>query len=185
MKSIESFNSCITEFWDQHQDEFYMFLLSRVADPEKAKDLLSELFLKARDNFNSFCDMAQPRAWIYRSAKNLITDEHRRNRDCVDIDKIDFPAGVEQSELVTLTECLPEAMNKLPEATRTLLRECDLERRQQKEVAAEMGITLPALKSRLLRARESLKEIMADLCAVEEDESSKVCCHRKTSTYSI
>ncbi|HHG0982214.1 TPA: RNA polymerase subunit sigma-70, partial [Klebsiella pneumoniae] len=55
----------------------------------------------------------------------------------------------------------------------------DLNRRPQQRLADELGITLTAFKSRLLRARKHLKKTMTELCQVEVDDASSVCCHKK------
>ncbi|EBB3222481.1 RNA polymerase subunit sigma-70, partial [Salmonella enterica] len=62
---------------------------------------------------------------------------------------------------------------------RWLIEESDLNRRPQQSLADELGITLTAFKSRLLRARKHLKETMTELCQIEVDDTSTVCCHKK------
>ena len=75
--------------------------------------------------------------------------------------------------------CLPETLQALPEDERWLIEESDLNRRPQQSLADELGITLTAFKSRLLRARKHLKETMTELCQIEADDTSPVCCHKK------
>ncbi|MEN4419295.1 sigma factor-like helix-turn-helix DNA-binding protein, partial [Enterobacter hormaechei] len=79
----------------------------------------------------------------------------------------------------TLGICLPETLQALPEDERWLIEESDLNRRPQQSLADELGITLTAFKSRLLRARKHLKEAMTELCQIEADDTSSVCCHKK------
>lgn len=79
----------------------------------------------------------------------------------------------------TLDICLPETLQALPEDERWLIEESDLNRRPQQSTADELEITLTAFKSRLLRARKHLKEMMTKLCQIEADDTSSVCCHKK------
>ncbi len=65
------------------------------------------------------------------------------------------------------------------EDERWLIEESDLNRHPQQLLADELGITLTAFKSRLLRARKHLKEAMTELCEIEADDTSPVCCHKK------
>ena len=82
---------------------------------------------------------------------------------------------VSHDAISTLDICLPETLQVLPEDERWLIEESDLNRRPQQLLADELGITLTAFKSRLLRA----KEAMTELCQIEADDASPVCCHKK------
>jgi len=157
MSDVTAFNNCMSVFWRQHEAELARFLTSKTGDSEKAADLLQELFLRARAHSDSFCEMENPRAWLYRAARNLLIDEYRTARDFVEL----------------------EEDAALPEDERWLIEESDLNRRPQQSLADELGITLTAFKSRLLRARKHLKEAMTELCQIEADDTSSVCCHKK------
>jgi RNA polymerase sigma-70 factor (ECF subfamily) len=179
MPAIKAFNTCMTPFWLQHQAELYHFLLAKTADPDKAADLMQELFLKARANAETFCEMDYPLSWLYRAARNLLIDEHRLGKTFVEI-----PAELTREDsgdepVSLLAPCLPETLQALPADTAWLIEQCDISRRPQQEIADELNLTLSALKSRLLRARLSLKEKLVELCGIEADETSPVCCHKK------
>lgn len=77
MSDVTAFNNCMSVFWRQHEAELSRFLTSKTGDSEKAADLLQELFLRARAHSDSFCEMENPRAWLYRAARNLLIDEYR------------------------------------------------------------------------------------------------------------
>jgi len=175
------FNICMDVFWKANQDELYHFLLNRTGDTELARDLLQELFMKARSRMDSFCDMENPKAWLFSCARNLLIDSYRLRKNFVELvdDDTDYTAPAERGAVTTLVKCLAEVLQTLPLDERELLVNCDLHRRAQKDVAMEISITLPALKSRLLRARNHLKYKMIELCRIEADEISQVCCHKK------
>ncbi|PLO75346.1 sigma-70 family RNA polymerase sigma factor [Klebsiella grimontii] len=163
----------------QHEAELSRFLASRTGDREQAADLLQEVFLRARACADRFCEMENPRAWLYRTARNLLTDEYRAARDVVVLeDEIPLPDAFHDA-VSTLEICLPETLQALPDEERWLIEEADLNRRPQQRLADELGITLTAFKSRLLRARKHLKETMTELCQVEADDASSACCHKK------
>ncbi len=126
--------------------------------------------------------MENPRAWLYRTARNLLTDEYRAARDVVVLeDEIPLPDAFHEA-VSTLEICLPETLQALPDEERWLIEEADLNRRPQQRLADELGITLTAFKSRLLRARKHLKKTMTELCQVEVDDASSVCCHKNGLT---
>lgn len=123
--------------------------------------------------------MENPRAWLYRAARNLLIDEYRATREFVELEE-DVPfTDASPDAISTLDICLPETLQALPEDERWLIEESDLNLRPQQLLADELGISLTAFKSRLLRARKHLKEAMTDLCEIEADDTSPVCCHKK------
>lgn len=87
MSDITAFNNCMSVFWRQHEAELSRFLTSKTGDSEKAADLLQELFLRARAHSDSFCEMENPRAWLYRAARNLLIDEYRTTREFVELEE--------------------------------------------------------------------------------------------------
>ncbi|MEL9140279.1 RNA polymerase subunit sigma-70, partial [Escherichia coli] len=87
MSDVTAFNNCINVFWRQHEAELSRFLTSKTGDSEKAADLLQELFLRARAHSDSFCEMENPRAWLYRAARNLLIDGYRTTREFVELEE--------------------------------------------------------------------------------------------------
>jgi RNA polymerase sigma-70 factor (ECF subfamily) len=71
--------------------------------------------------------------------------------------KIPLPDAFHEA-VSTLEICLPETLQALPDDERWLIEESDLNRRPQQRLADELGITLTAFKSRLLRARKAPEE---------------------------
>lgn len=179
MNDITAFNNCMSVFWRQHEAELTRFLTSKTGDSEKAADLLQELFLRVRAHSDSFCEMENPRAWLYRAARNLLIDQYRTTREFIELEE-DVPLIDESPDAISkLDICLSETLLSLPEDERWLIEEADLNQRPQQSLADELGITLTAFKSRLLRARKHLKETMTELCQIEADDTSPVCCHKK------
>ncbi|MBH1930318.1 sigma-70 family RNA polymerase sigma factor [Serratia rubidaea] len=169
----------MTPFWIQHQAELYRFLHTRTGDDDLAADLLQELFLKARAAADHFCQMHNPRAWLYTCARNLLLDIHKSAKPLLPLDE-SMPAPEENPTAITqLAACLPEVLQQLSEEERELIELCDIHQRSQKQVAADKALSLTAVKSRLLRARRRLKQQMIATCTVEFDESAHICCYKK------
>ncbi len=115
----------------------------------------------------------------YGIIKDNQSDGYRTTREFVELEE-DTPLTDASSDVIsTLDICLPETLQALPEDERWLIEESDLNRRPQQSLADELGITLTAFKSRLLRARKHLKETMTELCQIEADDTSPVCCYKK------
>jgi hypothetical protein len=50
----------------------------------------------------------------------------------------------------------------------------EIQGKKQKVVAEALGLSLPALKSRILRGRKKLKDLMAKRCTFYRDESGQL-----------
>jgi RNA polymerase sigma-70 factor (ECF subfamily) len=162
--------------WDRHEKELRAFLIQRAGDPQLAEDLLQDVFLKALAKDGAFCELRNPRAWLFRVARNRLID-HLRSYKALGELRPDFPANDEErAPLASLTSCLPRALSEMPEEDREALTLCDLEGLPQAEYARRKGLSLPGAKSRLQRARRRLGEHLRQACQVRFDESGQVCC---------
>src|SRR6266545_7562035 len=67
-----------TEIFDQHRHAVHAYFLGRVADPELARDLLQETFLRAWRRLSEIGPLPaeQQRAWIFTVARNLAIDSY-------------------------------------------------------------------------------------------------------------
>ncbi len=68
-----------TRIFDQHRHAVNAYFLGRVADPELARDLLQETFLRAWRRLSEIGPLPgeQQRAWIFTVARNLAIDSYR------------------------------------------------------------------------------------------------------------
>ena len=169
---------CILEAWNSYEAELRGFLIRRVSDVHLADDLLQEVFLKAVRQGLGFCAVDDPRAWLFRVARNAVIDNARLAKPLVPLPEDLAQEGeVEIEPVDRLSECLSRVLIEIPEDDAEILRRCDLEGMKQKDFAESKGLTLPAAKSRLLRARARLREMMTTNCKVTFDENGSVCCH--------
>jgi RNA polymerase sigma factor (sigma-70 family) len=61
-----------------HRD-FLAFVERRVRDKALAEDLVQEAFAKSLSTVDSVENLESIRAWFYRSLRNAIVDQHRRD----------------------------------------------------------------------------------------------------------
>ena len=68
-----------TRIFDQHRHAVHAYFLGRVADPELARDLLQETFLRVWRRLSEIAPLPgeQQRAWIFTVARNLAIDSYR------------------------------------------------------------------------------------------------------------
>ena len=168
-----------TELVDAHQRMVYQLALNLLGDHNEALDLSQEAFLRVFRTLHSFLGQSSLRTWIFRivvnQAKNRQRWWRRRHRaDQVSLDehiraKGDLPSphrGVEPDRLLRqkeVAERLWRALDELPFEQRTavILREVD--GLSYDEIAFSLGVPPGTVKSRLARARETLRDRLRDL----------------------
>lgn len=169
---------CVLGAWDAHARELHGFLARRLGDRAAADDLLHDVFIRALAQGLGFCRLENPRAWLFRVARNVAIDRQRRQRPTSQLDDWLCAPEPEVEPIEGLQECIGRNLPRLSEDDREIIRRCDLEDMRQADFAAENDLSLAATKSRLLRARARLRELLVSNCSVRFDESGTVCCHR-------
>lgn len=169
--------ACILNAWNSHEQELRAFLLARIDNPHEADDVLQELFLKLARQADAFCEVDNPRAWLFRVLRNCLIDRLRTAKTFLDLNA-DMP--LERDEIPPITEletCLLRNLEELRAEDKSVIKHCDLQGQTQLQYAQQQGLTLSAVKSRLLRARARLRKKIEINCQVEFDENGHVCCH--------
>lgn len=146
---------------------------------DDARDVVQEAMLSAFRGIASFDADAKLSTWLHRIVVNcaLMRLRTRRRRPEESIDDLlpsfdetgGFANGVAEWD-VPPTETLVErrqmqrivrrCIDRLPESYRALLVLRDIEERDTEESAALLGLTVSAVKSRLHRARQALRELL-------------------------
>lgn len=166
--------NCVTTAWSQHQAELKNWARKRLENPAEVDDFLQDLFLKALRQGERFCSVDNARAWLFEVARNALADRLRLARDMVELPE-DVPAPVEDADMVdNLSACLPRVLSELSDEDREVITLCDLHGLPQAEYAQRAGLTLPAAKSRLQRARQRLRDRMTTACQVHFDDAGHV-----------
>jgi RNA polymerase sigma-70 factor (ECF subfamily) len=141
---------------------------------EDAEDVLQETFLKAYEHLNQFQGNSKFYTWIVRIAVNqaLMKLRKRKTDKTVSMDEgIDTGEDVVVREIAAwdedpeqrytreeLNEILTAAVDSLAPAYRTVFVLRDVEDLSTEETAEALELSIPAVKSRLLRARLQLRE---------------------------
>ena len=74
-------------FYDIYQKRIYRFIYFKVSNEEKAKDLTNDVFIKIYDYIKQGNIINNFRAFLYRTARNLVIDFYRTKRDAISLDK--------------------------------------------------------------------------------------------------
>lgn len=168
---------CISDAWGAHQYELLRFFAARVSDPQEANDLVQEVFLRATRQENGLCGIENRRAWLFQVARNLLIDRYRLSRDEIPLPDepgiADLPEDV--APVAELSQCLPRVLSELSAEDREAITLCDIDGLSQQALADHLGLSLPAAKSRVQRARRRLRERMVSACQVQFDAAGHVC----------
>jgi RNA polymerase sigma-70 factor (ECF subfamily) len=141
---------------------------------EDAEDVLQETFLKAYEHLDQFKGDAKFYTWIVRIAVNqaLMKLRRRKNDRSVSLDEtIDTGEDTVTREVAAwgedpeqrfsreeLGEILDDAIQSLEPLYRSVFMLRDVEDLSTEETAEALNLSVPAVKSRLLRARLQLRE---------------------------
>ena len=167
---------CLMSAWQACERELHAFLRHRAPEGVSADDLLQDLFLKALLKDRAFCEIENPRAWLFEVARNLVHDQLRRKRDTRPVPD-DLPTPEPELDIADgLVDCLPRVLSELAQADREVIELCDLGNMTQAQFARIKALSLPAAKSRIQRARQRLRAQLIEACQVRFDEEGKRCC---------
>lgn len=158
-------NRRITDVVGREGSRLRNFIRRRVTDPRDADDILQDVFHALVEANQLLMPVEHVTGWLFRVARNRITDLFRRKRpEQLELeDLLPSPdAGPEALyERRVLLEALEEALAALPPEQRDVFIEHEIEGRSFKEIAADTGVNVNTLLSRkryaILRLRELLR----------------------------
>jgi RNA polymerase sigma-70 factor (ECF subfamily) len=144
---------------------------------EDAQDVVQDAFLKAYEKLEQFQGNSKFYTWLVRIAVNesLMRLRKRRTGKMVSIDDdieteegsvprdlADWSPNPEQNySQAELAEILRKTIQGLPHGFRIVFVLRDVDGLSTEETAETLGLSIPAVKSRLLRARLQLRERLA------------------------
>ncbi len=173
--------ACVASAWQAHEGELLGFLRHQLHDCHAAEDLLQDVFVKAMRQGEGFCSLDSPRAWLFQVARNALIDRARGIKSHVSLDEsgLEFAASVPEATapVDALASCVSRVLDELPPDDAAIIRACDLEGQTQRGFAEQYGLSLPAAKSRLLRARQRMRDQLSTACHVRFDTDGSVSGH--------
>jgi RNA polymerase sigma-70 factor (ECF subfamily) len=142
------------------------FLMRKGAPPSLADEIAQETMLSVWRKAEQFDpSRAGASTWIYTIARNLWIDAVRRTRDPLTLapQEIEPEKQLEEPFAIVAREqsrtAIRQALNKLSAEQREVIRLAFFEDRTQTEIAADLGIPLGTVKSRVRLAVGKLREI--------------------------
>ena len=158
---ISEFNKCA----DEYSNAVYRFLLKSLRDSDTAKDLVQDSFQKLWACHGSI-DAAKAKAYLFACAYNAMIDHLRRQKRYSDQMPEDSLEWSEEIKYSGLNEALQSALQRLPDAQRSVVMLRDYEGYSYEEIAHITKLTPSAVKVYIFRARVFLKNFLmkAGIC---------------------
>ena len=174
-------DATVTRLWGELSRSLRAWFQRRTGDEHAAEDLLQECFLRVHDRLDEVREEERLAPWVRGIARNLLVDWRRARREL---------GGEEVEELAThepeevgldrvVASWLAPTIEELEEADREVLCLTELDGLPQREAALRLGLSLPALKSRLLRGRARLWNRIDACCELEFDRLGGIVAYRR------
>ena len=152
-------NSPEVLIWNQTQERLLGFVLRYTKDKALAEDIVQDVFLKVHDRLPQLREREKISGWIFRIARNTITDHFRSTSKTITATDLDWENdGITLNDCVS--HCLTQMMQTLPDKYREALELAELKDMSQLQLAETLNLSYSGAKSRVQRARQMLKERM-------------------------
>jgi RNA polymerase sigma factor (sigma-70 family) len=175
--SEEEKQSIFNQEFMPHINSMYNFAYRLTLDPDDAKDLLQDTYLKAFRFIDSFQQGTNAKAWLFRILKNSFINDYRKKSkepskvdyqevetfyNSEDVDRQITPDLRVEALQDMIGDEISTALNALDVDFRTVIILCDLEGFKYEEMAKILDIPIGTVRSRLHRARNLLKEKLSE-----------------------
>jgi RNA polymerase sigma-70 factor (ECF subfamily) len=173
-----AFDQLVTRYWDR----IYAMTNQLLRNQQDAEEVTQDAFIRAHRGLVNFRGDSAFSTWLYQIATNLARNRYwywwRRKRD----KSLSFDAPLSGDNDTTLAEVIPaeqetpedatvtqefvnrvaECMEQLNEKHREILILRNVQNLAYEEIAEILGISVGTVKSRIARARESLRQELGD-----------------------
>jgi RNA polymerase sigma-70 factor, ECF subfamily len=163
----------------RYQQPLYSLIYRVLPNPGDAADITQEVFVKIFRGIGHFHGEASLRTWVYRIALHEALNQrrwwtrHQRQQIAIDANSDDQHAGPAETLVDThdspfdaaahseVAARVEAAIREVPEPFRTVLVLRDIEGFGYEEIAEILNANLGTVKSRLMRGRSHLKNLLA------------------------
>lgn len=174
-----AFGDLVRDNWEKVFSRAYSLLKNK----EDAEEVAQDTFIRARKGIESFRGECSASTWLHRIATNLARNKYwywwRRKRaeslsldapvaedatsTFTDVIASDSPTPADEALSGEFMKTLPMAIDSLDEKYAQILRMRAQQDMSYDEIAKKLGMTVGTVKSRLSRAREQLRAVLASM----------------------
>ncbi len=179
--------AALGELLEHHQNRVFGFGVKMCGNPEDAKDVAQETLLTMVRTVRDFRGDASLSTWLYTVARSFCIKKRRRTKgapafheplDHAARQSADEPAATPEQMLLgrEARDTVAAALDQLEPEAREVVILRDIEGLSAAEVAGVMGLSVAAVKSRLHRARATLREHLLAVVGGEPTSAASAPC---------
>lgn len=175
--------TALRQLIEKHQGAVYGTIAKMLGDPVEAQDLAQQVFVRVYRAAGGYRATAQFKTWMFTIVRNLVFNEHRRRSRATfvplhapDHEQSGGSGGASSFDLPDMANKTPgesvlqqemmkavdDAILRLPEQQRLAIVLRRYDEFSYEEIAKILKASVPATKSLLFRARETLREALKD-----------------------
>lgn len=176
--------SAFLEIMERYREKVYVIARALLRNHADAEEITQDTFIRAHRGLVNFRGDSSLATWLHRVALNLARNRYwyffRRRR--FDTLSLDHPLGDESDATFTdlvatdapdparaaasdeFSSLIHLCLEKLPTGQKEILLLRNTPDQSYAEIAATLGITVGTVKSRIARARENVRKLMAATC---------------------
>ncbi len=155
------------ESYKEHADALFRYCYFKTLQREEAKDMLQDVFVKTWEYINKGGEVENMKAFLYRTAHNIVVD-HYRKKKTVSLDDLadqGFDPGADTTQ--ELENQIDGAhaislLNKIPDAYRDVIFMQYVDGLSVKEIADILGETPNNVSVKIHRGLEKLRKVYND-----------------------
>lgn len=150
---------------NRHKDKVRNLIYLQLGNTDYVDDISQEVFISVYKKLHHFRFESQFTTWLYRITVNKCYDHIRKTKvknffHTISEDEEDKISFNEDPDNFDLKELIQAAISKLPEKLKTPLILRDYDGLSYQEISDILDAEIGTVKSRIFRARESLKKIL-------------------------
>ena len=161
----------------KHHGRAYQYAYRLCRNSDEAQDIVVEAFLRVYNAIHNFKGQSSFITWLYRIMTNCYLDHKKRDKSKRNVSleaalqtesgeltrqiEDTGPTPLEETERDARAARMDHAVSQLPEFQRAMIVMYHSEMMSYEEIAAALDLPVGTVKSRLNRARLSLRELLA------------------------
>lgn len=181
----------VAYIWEQLHDALRAFIAKRVSNDAEIEDILQDVFVRVHRRLDRLQERERMVPWVYQITRNAIIDHYRS------AERREIPVGlatdvpeepIERNSWSNAPEvrnelalCLRPMIDRLSDGFREAIILVELDGLTQRAAATRLGISLPNIKSRVLRGRRELRNMLGQCCLIELDSRKGVTHYERRS----
>lgn len=163
-KFIEGDETGFNTLVRRHKDKVRNIIYLTLGTTDSVDDISQDVFITVYRSLYKFRFESQFSTWLYRITINKCKDHLRKTKIRSIFNSIkddeEGPSYTPSVESKDISEIVRKAISKLPEKLKTPLLLKDIEGLSYQEIAESVDCEIGTVKSRIFRARESLRELL-------------------------